>query len=61
MHNFAWDFRPMPKFRKTNDRIPRKFPERRKDRQTDPILLDPFIGVQKEYFHQLSIFIIVEG
>ena len=39
MQNFTWDSSTMPKFRKINDAIPRKCPDKRKDgrknRRTD--------------------------
>ena len=42
-HNFIWVSSPMPKFRKINDTIPRKCPDRRKDGRTDrPYFIGPF-------------------
>ena len=54
-HNFIWVSSIMPKFKKTNDAIPRKHPDRRKDRWKDgrserPYFTGPFqlmLGVQK--------------
>ena len=52
--HFTWVFSTMPKFRKTNDTIPRKCPDRRKDERTDrPYFIGPFqlmLGVQQLYY-----------
>ena len=49
MHNFIMVSSTIPKLKKTNDPIPRKYPDRRKDRQkvwngeqTRPYFIGPF-------------------
>ena len=59
-HNFIWVSSTMSKFRKANDEIPRKRPDRRNDRRTsgrtdEPYFPGPFQlppGGQKFVFHK---------